>query len=89
MSVRSRFLESRDPISKLKQRFEAWLTDMNYDGCTELYPAAVLASALVDEYLQEYPEHGKHKEAIEQHAEEIGWVSDYGAEEDDEIDPDG
>lgn len=73
-------------------RFELWLREGGYEAVSEMYPGAVRATALVYDYLQEFPERNAKLAVIEVHAKEIGWVSDYQQEEDDEepldIDPD-
>jgi hypothetical protein len=84
MATRSRFLPDRNQLSKPKARFEGWLLDQGYESCSISYPAATSASALVDEYLQDYPEREGERRRIEAHAEEIGWISDY--DEDEELD---
>jgi hypothetical protein len=88
MSARSRFLKDREPISKHKSRFENWLSDRGYAGCSSMYPAAISTSTLVDEYLEDYPEREEYRDLIEEHAEEIGWISDYDDEGEDDEDLD-
>jgi hypothetical protein len=88
MSARSRFLKHRDLLVKPKVRFEKWLTSEGYEACSSNYPAAVHATALVNEYVQEYPDHSEDKAIIESHAEAIGWISNYDPNEEDEYDSD-
>ncbi len=82
MAARSRFIKGSGPLSKSKRHFERWLVQQGYEACSEMYPAAVWASALVGEYLRDYPEHETDKSAVEKHAEDIGWISTYVDEED-------
>lgn len=84
MSTRSSFLHERIKISLPKRRFERWLFEQGYEAASELYPGAVEAITLVDEYLRECQEHALMKKLIEYHAEAIGWVSDYKDEEEEE-----
>lgn len=87
MSARSDF-GKHNPISKAKKRFEDWLQRQGYEECADMYPAAVEAVSLVDEYLREYPDHEEDRSVLEHHAEGIGWVSDYQGEEEDTDDVD-
>ena len=84
--MQSRFIDG-EPISKPAYQFERWLRSQNYESVTEMYPAAVPAVALIDDYLQEYPERRGVRGIIIHHAEEIGWISDYRDVEDDEDGP--
>ena len=61
-----------------------------YESVSDAYPAAVLAISLVDEYLDDCTEYARFRVLIEQHAENIGWISNYEFEDetdDDIVDP--
>lgn len=87
MVMRSRFISDYGKLSKPRCRFERWLRDQGYEAASEMYPAAVQALSLVDDYLREYPEHALMQIIVEHHAKLIGWVSDYQDDEPDEEGP--
>jgi hypothetical protein len=66
-----------------KKNFDKWLKRSGYDKASEMYPGAFQAVSLVDEYFEEYPEREQQRDAVEQYAEEIGWISDYVEDEED------
>ena len=83
MSKRSSFIKGSGPLSKAEKKFEQWLTNEGYQAVSDMYPAAVEVITLVDDYIREFPERAADRRELEQHSEDIGFVSDYV---DDEID---
>lgn len=77
MKPKSKFTDHCEYFSKPKRQFEKWLSDAEYSTAAECYPAAVHATALIDDFLRDYPSLEKMKILLEKHAEDIGWVSDY------------
>jgi hypothetical protein len=64
--------------SDVGARFKRWLRSRGYSFVSEDYPAAVHASTLVDEFLDEYPEFVRARHNIEHTLERMGgYVSDY------------
>lgn len=88
---RSKFVKG-GRVTKATRRFEAWLLENAYQSASEMYPGAVEAETLVYDYINEFPERTSEETAVENHAKEIGWISDYASEVEDpedqeEIDP--
>lgn len=78
MSRRSRFRpRSTNPLGKTQAAFEDWLSDRDYRTAMHDTPMAVAAVTLVDAFLYDYPEFEKYEKVVRQHAEAIGFVSDY------------
>lgn len=71
-------------ISKPKAKLELWLKESGYHKVSEMYPGAVLAESLIDDYFRDYPERAAERVIAEHHATALNWVSDYIEESDDE-----
>lgn len=72
------------PLSKPSKKFEKWLRAQGYENCSDAYPAAVHASAFVDEYFREHADAVGTRDIVEHHAEAIGWLSNYEADDEDD-----
>jgi hypothetical protein len=68
----------------VKQRFLRWLKANHYEAASELYPGAVHASELVEDFIASYPSYEGSRDLLSTHAKVVGWVSDYSPQVDPE-----
>lgn len=76
MRVPSRFIDMVSVPPAVSQ-FERWLRRQRYCSVDETYPLAIPAVTLVDEFFNDYPELNKYRSRVTQHANAIGFISDY------------
>lgn len=75
--MKSRFVDNCGKLTKPKLKFEHWLLERGFDAVnSNAYIGATHAAALVDEFLEDYPEFLKWSDNLYDHADEIGYVSD-------------
>ncbi len=78
--MRSRFVK-RVKLTKSTALLETWLKENGYEPVDELYTGALPAIDLVSDFLDDYPELSQHQDTLEDHAEAIGYISDYNTED--------
>ncbi len=74
---KSSFVKGKGKLTAAEVDFETWLTENNYYSVNSSnYPASIHAITLVQSFIDDHPEHENKTIDLEEHADDIGWISD-------------